>query len=41
MAGPLGGVEAGDPVVPTINVRKYRQRAPWEGPELEIWEHPP
>jgi hypothetical protein len=40
-AGALGGAGAGDPGVSTINAKKYRRRAPWEVPELEIRERPP
>jgi hypothetical protein len=42
MAGPLGGVRAGDPGAPTINARKRQRQAPWEAvPELEVRERPP
>jgi hypothetical protein len=39
--GPLRGAGAGDPEVPTINIRKHRWQAPWEVLELKIREHPP
>jgi hypothetical protein len=41
MAGPLGGVTAGDLGASTINTKKHRGRAPWEVPELETRERPP
>jgi hypothetical protein len=39
--GPLGGAGAGDSGALTINAKKHRWQAPWEVPELEIWERPP
>jgi hypothetical protein len=33
MAGPLGGAGTEDPGAPTINVKKYRRRAPGRPPQ--------
>jgi hypothetical protein len=38
MVGPLGGARAGDLGAPIINAKKHRRRAPWEVPQLEIFD---